>query len=76
MLKLISGTLVGESEYAAIYARLELDEQESPTTQQSTSLDSETDKPTIPTLKDIARKVARIENKVLDEKQYITYEII
>lgn len=76
MLKLISGTLVGESEYAAIYAHLDLDEQESPTAQQSTSSDSETNKPTIPTLKDIARKVARIERKVLDEKQYITYEII
>ena len=76
MLKLISGSLVGDSKYAEIYAQLELDEQEQPTAQQSSSSDSETSEPTIPTLQDIARKVAKIEGKELDERQYTTYEII
>jgi hypothetical protein len=76
MLKLISGSLVGDSKYAEIYAQLELDEQEQPTAQQSSSSDLETSEPTIPTLQDIARKVAKIEGKELDERQYTTYEII
>ena len=76
MLKLISGSIVGESKYAEIYAQLDLDEQEQPTAQQSSSSDSETSEPTIPTLRNIARKVARIEGKELDEKQHTTYEII
>lgn len=30
----------------------------------------------VPTLTDVARKVARTERKVLDEEQYVTYEIL
>ena len=30
----------------------------------------------VPTLTDVARKVARTESKVLDEEQYVTYEIL
>jgi len=75
MLKLISGSLVGESRYADVYSKLELDGTET-LPKESSSPDSETNKSTVPTLPEIARKVAAIEGKVLDEKQYITYEII
>lgn len=66
MIKLITGSLVGEEEYNKIYADLDSNGNES-----GTSSDFE-----IPTLTGIARKVAMVENKMLDEKQYITYEII
>jgi len=75
MLKLISGALVGESEYTKIYAGLDnLHEQEPPT--DPAPSDSNRKEPIIPSLSDIARKVALVEGKVLDEKQYITYEIV
>lgn len=69
MLKLISGTLVGESKYAEVYTKLSSNDNEPPTPGHATQLP-------VPTLQGIARKVASIENKVLDEKQYLTYEII
>ena len=70
MLKLISGTLVGGANYSDIY------DNEMNTPIQSRNNTTNNNQLNVPTLPEIARKVAKLEKTQLDEKQYITYEII
>jgi len=70
MLKLILGSLTGGN-YEDVYMEPDDDYQNNETNENQTT---NTNK--IPTLAETARKVARLENKKLDEKQYIAYEII
>jgi hypothetical protein len=78
MLKLISGTLVGGVKYCDLYIDSNKDEEITP----ANSLLSEKDyglrpkEHRIPTLHQIARKVAKLEKTQLDEIQYIAYEMI
>ena len=80
MLKLINGTLIGSMKYSDLYNDLEECEDTSSTSSQANKSDRDhcmnkiQDK--IPTLQQIARKVARLEKTQLDEKQYIAYEMI
>ena len=55
MITLITGSLVGEAEFSKVYA----DQLESNTTSDSC----------VPSIAGVARKVARVENKLMDEKQ-------
>ena len=71
MIKLITWSLVRDDTYSKIYTDLEDNGNESTSQQQSTSSNFN-----IPTLLIIACKVAQVEDLKLDEKQYITYEII
>ena len=71
MLKLISGSLVGETEYSHIY-NMEDQDDDPDVQEQSSALDE----CPVPTLQSIACKIAHKEGKMMDEKQYITYEII
>ena len=70
MLKLISGTLVGGANYSDIY------DNEMNTPIQSHNNTTNNNQLKVPTLPEIARKVAKLEKTQLDEKQYIAYEII
>ena len=70
MLKLISGTLVGGANYSDIYDN----EMNSPI--QSHNNTTNNNQLKVPTLPEIAIKVAKLEKTQLDEKQYIAYEII
>jgi hypothetical protein len=78
MLKLISGTLVGGVKYSDLY----IDSNENEDITSSSSLVNEKDhgkrpkENRIPTLPQIARKVAKLKKTQLDEKQYIAYEMI
>ena len=78
MLKLISGTLVGGVKYSDLY--IDSDENEEKTS--ANSLVSKKDhgkrpkEHRIPTLHQIAQKIAKLEKTQLDEKQYIAYEMI
>ncbi len=80
MLKLINGTLVGSMKYSDLYNDLE--ECEDTSSMNSHANESDRDhcmnkmQDKIPTLQQIARKVARLEKTQLDEKQYIAYEMI
>lgn len=66
LLKLISGTLKGGANYENVYIESNDDFQYEKTDEnQSANIYK------IPTLAETARKVARLENKILDEKQYI-----
>jgi hypothetical protein len=78
MLKLISGTLVGGVKYSDICIYSNEDEDTSSTNDYVNNNDKGQDKTQhkIPTLPQIARKVARLEKTQLDEKQYIAYEMI
>jgi hypothetical protein len=80
MLKLISGTLVGGVKYSDLYIDSNEDEYTSPTSSSVNNSDKNygknNTKHNIPTLPQIARKVARLEKTQLDEKQYIAYEMI
>jgi hypothetical protein len=70
MLKLISGTLVGGASYSDVYDNeINLPIQLRNKTTNNNQLK-------VPTLTEIARKVAKLEKTQLDEKQYIAYEII
>ena len=71
MLKLISGTLREGANYENVYIESNDDCQYEKTNEKQTANIYK-----IPTLAETARKVARLENKKLDEKQYIAYEII
>ena len=73
MLKLISGTLVGGVKYSDIYIESDEDEDTSSTDDYVNNNDKGHDKTQrkIPTLPQIARKVARLEKTQLNEKQYI-----
>ena len=67
MLKMVSGTLVGDNEYNAVYNNNEK--------HLNTAKKNENDI-SIPTLASVARKVADLQGKKLDKKQYASYEII
>ena len=71
LLKLISGTLREGANYENVYIESNDDCQQEKTNEKQTANIYK-----IPTLAETARKVARLENKKLDEKQYIAYEII
>jgi len=89
LLKLISGTLVGRTDYNDIFEGNVMDETMSDDkdevvdddahviTQEDTPLDEDTSSSChIPTLVGVARKVAHQDKVKLDEKQYIAYEIV
>ena len=80
MLKLIGGTLVGGVKYSDLYIDSDEDKDTSSTYSYVTNNDKGHDKNNIqhkiPTLPQIARKVAKLEKTQLDEKQYIAYEMI
>ena len=80
MLKLINGTLVGCMKYSDLYNDLEENEDTSSTSSHANESDRDhcmkKMQHKIPTLPQIARKVARLERTQLDEKQYIAYEMI
>jgi hypothetical protein len=70
-LTLIHGTLIGGAKYEDVYKEQEDGHQNKTTDENQTTSTNK-----IPTLAETARKVARLENTELDEKQYIAYEII
>jgi hypothetical protein len=81
MLKLISGALVGGTNYNEIYITCGIEEDGTSTA--STNRSNNTSKHSsndqhrkIPTLQEVARKVVRLEKMELDDKQYIAYEMI
>ncbi len=80
MLKLISGTLVGGVKYSDLYIDSDEDEDTSSTSSFVNKRDKDHVKKKkerkIPTLPQIAQKVARLEKTQLNEKQYIAYEMI
>jgi hypothetical protein len=81
MLKLISEALVGGTNYSDFYIISVIEEDDRSTTSDNmpsnTTEHCSNDKHrNIPTLHEIARKVARLEKMELDEKQYIAYEMI
>jgi hypothetical protein len=77
MLKLISGTLIGGVNYKKIYMVSDLDDETNPQIKTNNMAEHRnTNIHKIPTLPKTARKVARLEKRELDEKQYIAYEII
>jgi hypothetical protein len=80
LLKLIGGTLVGGVKYSDLYIDPDEDKYLSSTNSYVTNNDKGHDKNNtlhkIPTLLKIAQKVAKIVETQLDEKQYISYEMI
>ncbi len=70
MLKLISGALVGWTNYCDVYMAFDMGDN-----YRSRARTGENDI-TIPTPQEVARKIAHLEKTKLDEKQYITYEMI
>ncbi len=70
MLKLISGALVGWTNYCNIYMASDKGND-----YRSRAKTEENNK-TVPTLQEVARKIAHPEKTKLDEKQYIAYEMI
>jgi hypothetical protein len=70
MLKLICGALVGGTKYCDVYMASDMGEDSGSTTK------TVANNITVPTLQEVARKVARLEKTQLDEKQYIVYEMI
>jgi hypothetical protein len=73
--------LVGGAKYSVIYITSDIKEDDTSTasnnrsrnTSKHHSIDQHRN---IPTLQEVARKVARLEKMELDEKQYIAYEMI
>jgi hypothetical protein len=77
MLKLISGALIGGVNYEEIFMDSDMnDEGNPPITTNNMGEHQNTNKHKIPTLPKTARKVARLEKRIFDEKQYIAYEMI
>ncbi len=81
MLKLISGALVGGTMYSDIYVTSDMEEDDMSTTSNNrlsnTSKHHSNDQHRkIPTLQEVARKVARLEKMEIDEKQYIAYDMM
>jgi hypothetical protein len=70
MLKLICGALVGGTKYCDIYMASDMGEDYGSTTKMVAN------NITVPTLQEVATKVACLEKTQLDEKQYIAYEMI
>ena len=69
MIKLIAGSMEGYTHYHDIYSGIE-------NTETNSDSNKETSPLSIPTLVDTARKVAQYEGTHMDEKQYVTYEVI
>ena len=69
MMKLIAGSMEGYTDYHDIYSSIG-------NTETNSNSDKETSSSSVPTLVDTARKVARYEGTNMDEKQYVTYEIM
>jgi hypothetical protein len=77
MLKLISGALIGGVNYKEIYMDSDIDDKTNPPiTTNNMGVDQNTNIHKISTLPETARKVARLEKRNIDEKQYIAYEMI
>jgi hypothetical protein len=81
MLKLISGALVRGTNYSEIYITSDIEEDDTSITSDNrpsntTKHHSNEKHRNIPTLHEVARKVARLGKMELDEKQYIAYEMI
>jgi hypothetical protein len=75
MLKLVAGTLVGSVIYSDVYDDSD-NEEDTSSTRSYKDHDTTKKQRKIPSLVQIARKVARLEKTQLDEKQYIAYEMI
>ena len=76
MLKLICRALIGGVNYEEIYMDLDLDnETNPPITPNNPSEHQHTNTHKILTLHETARKVARLQKRQQDEKQYIVYEM-
>ncbi len=72
MLKLISGALIGGVNYKEINMDSEIDDKtDPPTTTNNMGVDQNTNIHKIPILHETTRKVARLEKRKLDKKQYI-----
>jgi hypothetical protein len=77
MPKLISGAFIGGVNYEEIYMDSDIDDETNPPiTTNNMGVDQKTNIHKLPTLPETARKVARLEKRKLDEKQYIAYEMI
>ena len=77
MLKLISESLLGGANFNEIYLDPDDDDAfNSSSTSDSDTRKQEKDARNVPTLPEIARKVAKLQKIQLDEKQYIPYETI
>ena len=77
MLKLISGSLVGGADYSEIY--LDPDDEDTFNSCSTNDIDTRNkakNTKNVPTLPEIARKVAKLQKIQLDEKQYMAYEMI
>lgn len=70
-MKLVNGTLVGGSNFEDVYTISKDSENDNNTAENQTPVTNK-----IPTLVETARKVARLQNIELDDKQYIAYEMI
>jgi len=70
-LKLVNGTLVGGSNFEDVYTISKDSENDNNTAENQTPVTNK-----IPTLVETAKKVARLQNIKLDDKQYIAYEMI
>ena len=75
MLKLVAGTLVGSVIYSDLYDDFD-NEEDTSSTSSYKDHDRTKKQRKIPSLLQIAQKVARLEKTQLDEKQYIAYEMI
>ncbi len=78
LLKLISGTLVGGADFSEIYIDIG-DEDKVNSCSENNNVEGNGEninKRKVPTMPEIARKVARLQKTQLDEKQYIAYEMI
>jgi len=76
MLKLVGGTLVGGVKYSDLYNINSNEEEDTSSTSSNKDHGRKKKQRKIPTLPQIARKLARLEKTQLDEKQYIAYEMI
>jgi hypothetical protein len=78
LLKLISGTLVGGADFSEIHID-HGDEDKVNSCSENNNVEGNGEninKRKVPTMPEIARKVARLQKTQLDEKQYIAYEMI
>jgi hypothetical protein len=78
LLKLISGTLVSGADFSEIYID-HGDEDKVNSCSENNNVEGNGEninKRKVPTMPEIARKVARLQKTQLDEKQYIAYEMI
>jgi hypothetical protein len=66
----VGGALVGGTKYCDVYMASDMGEDYGSTTKMVAN------NITVPTLQEVARKVARLEKMQLDEKQYLAYEMI